>query len=441
MQKKWSLAGKRIGLAFGAIVVVALAVTAWSSPTHTSTAYVAGVQSASTPADPSAAALVTQAGVAMTAAQVYASFPSSLAVAGNAIDLSSFTPASTIASEVITLFQQVSSQPTFTALYDSVGSGGFAYGFGNNMATGISNVYFEFNVVEVDQTSTVSWDGNLSSMTLSGPVVVERPTVSMNTVFDSTSWAGSSWWQSGSPTLTDTGFDEKYPSMTEVTNDPPQHVPSGDSVGQVASVWVGLTNSSNYLLQTGAYTDVSAGQTEGQLFYELACPSGDYCPSGSYSFPPGLYPDDLTEVPVGDYAYNAIWEGSNSSDWNLEVYDWSSGGYATVNWYIGEYVGARGYSPQWTQYIVEAPTLDGIIQQLPDFGEVIVGDDYYGTCGSCESGWHSYSHSYNQYQLEQEASNDNTDQGYENVDCGYHGTYGCPTVTWENSNYNYAYIY
>jgi hypothetical protein len=388
-----------------------------------------------------AGTLVSETGATLFASQLYNSFEQT-PTGAKSVDVSALPPASTVATGVMALFNQVSREPGFLQLLDSTGPGGFGYGFAGNVATGLSSVYFDFNSVGPSTTTTISWQGNLLTGTISGPYVETHATISMNSVFQSGNWAGSSWWGSGSPTptLKSTGFDEKYPTMSTSTTQP-TNLPSGDSVSQEAAIWVGLTNSNDYLLQTGAYTDVSAGGSGGQIFYELACPSGHSCPNSAYYYPTGGgAPATLQVVPVGDYARNVVWQGSSSTNWNLEVYDWSSGNYNSVNWNLGTWL-PSGYSPQWTQYIVETPESGGLFQQLPSFSEVIIGDDFYCT-GSTNlpCGWHSYGQPYNQYQLEQASSNDNTNQGYENVDCGYQGTYGCPTISYVNSDYNYNFL-
>jgi hypothetical protein len=438
MPRRWLHRRDTAGLGVVAAIVIALAMAAWSAPVRNLSPSASESELAPAVNVPSIGASVTLAGVTLYTEQMYSSF-SSASFEGKAIDVSAFTPAPTVASKVLTLFQQVSSQPLFSQLSAETGPGGFGYGFAGNVTTGLTNVYFGFNVIGSSGTSTTSWEGSIPTMTVSGPTTVEHPTVSMNTVFQSGNWAGSSWWQSGSPTLTDTGFNEKYPS-TSKSSTAPQNLPKGVSISQDVSVWVGLTNSNTYLLQTGALTNVSAGATGGQIFFELACGSGKSCPSGAYYYPfSNVYPANLQVVPVGHYVENAVWEGSASTDWDVEEYDYTAGQYNSWNWNIATWL-PGGFSPQWTQYIVETPEIGGLIQQLPDFSQVIVGDDYYGTCGSCGGGWHSYSHAFNQYQLEQASSNYNTNQGYVNVNCGFHGTYGCPTITYQNSNYNYQYM-
>jgi hypothetical protein len=440
MHRNWNRVRKVVALSIVLSVVTVLATTSLCVTARLPGLTGSTDQAVSPSAGTSADSLVSSSGVVLYAEQLYASFEHT-PVGAKPIDGAAFPPANTISAKVLTLFGQVSQQSSFTELFNAYGPGGFSYGFAGEMTSGLSNVFFDFNVIGTTTTSTISWEGNLSGMTISGPFTVIRPSLSMNSVFQSGNWAGSSWWGSGSPTptLESTGFDEQYPTMSLVGTQP-QNLPSGDKIGQEAAIWVGLTNSNSYLLQTGAYTDVSTGGSGGQIFYELACPSGDSCPNSAEYYPTGgSGSETLQVVPVGHWAVNDIWEGSSSKVWNLEEQDWTSYTYNTVNWNIGSWV-PNGYNPQWTQYIVETPEVGGLIQQLPYFSEVVVGDDFYCTTTDIPCGWHSYGQPYNQYQLEQSTSNDNTGQGYRNADCGFHGAYGCPTVSYTDSNYDYNYM-
>lgn len=434
--------GANPSLGIVGVIVIALVVALWSAQLQTAAQKSISGELAPTSSVPSVSSSMSLGGVTLFANQLYSSFANQT-FAGQPVDSSSFAAPSVVATEVLSLFELLSTQPSFTQLASEIGPGGFGYGFAGNVTTGLTDVYFGFNAIGPSLTVTISWEGNLTTLSLSGPVSVEHPTLGMNSVFQSGNWAGSSWWQSGSPTLTDTSFDEKYPS-TSKSSTLPTNVPSGVTVTQVLSIWVGLTNSNGYLLQTGAFTNVSAGATGGQIFFELACPSGKSCPAGVAYYPfSNVYPANLQVVPVGDYVLNAVWEGGSSTDWGLEEADLTSGQYNSWNWNIATWL-PGGYSPQWTNYIVETPEVGGVIEQLPVFGTITVGDDIYGTCtpncGPTAPGWHSYSHAFNQYQLEQASSNDNTNQGYLNANCGFHGTYGCPTVAYQNSNYNYQYM-
>ncbi len=276
--------------------------------------------------------------------------------------------------------------------------------------------------------------GNLASMSVVGPtVVVHSPTFIEDSTSPSGNWAGSSWWGSGSPTPTiiSTTSDEVYPTISTV-NDPPQNLPKGDSLHQVTSVWDGLTNAQNYLLQTGLYTDATEGMTYGQTFYELACNPGSYCPSGPDFYMSG----QLQQVPFGHTANEEVIHTSSETQWIVGVDDYNTGIYAQQTYNIAQWL-PNGFVPQWTQYIVETPTSSGLVQQLASFSGVVVGDATYCSTNQC---WTTYDQSYNDYQLQQSGSGANVNLGYRNADCGFHGDYGCPTVSYINSNYDYNYM-
>ena len=417
--KRWGGVRGNLGIVIATLFVAALSVVAWSMPAHGPQVKTPGVQAAVTLDSPSLAALVTRAEISPYANSVYAS------LASRGIDSASFLPVSSVTSDVISLFQRVSLQPAFAALYASVGSSGFAVGFGNQMSGGISDVYFTFNAVAGGQTTTTSWDGKLASMTLTGPTTVERPTI-VNTVFNSHRWAGSSWWGPGTPTLAYSSADEVYPTVS-VNN------PYGGSVHEVASVWTGLTDSSHDLLQVGYFTDATVGMRYGQTYYELACEPKTSCSvggGGTFAFGSG----QLQHVSFGDTveqeeAISGLW-----TVWYMYVYDYTTGAYASTLFDLSHWL-SGGFHPGWTQYIVEAYFSNGVVQQIAKFSQVNFCD---ATFRSTSASWTTYGRgSGNPYQLQQASSNDNTNQGYVNGVCGPGKTYGYPTVSWANSNYNY----
>lgn len=419
-RRRWA----RVGLCISATLVTVMALTAWAAPAVSIPATSLSTSLAGSPPG------VPQ----VTAAEALPFLTLDYAVMSHhGSDVGRFLPLSVATARVVALFDEGLGSPAFSRAYSQSSPSEFSLQFGSPSLSDMPTVYFVFTTVGAGTTTTTSWAGDLMSMTLSGPIVVSRPTITANSVFTSPAWAGSSWWGSGSPspTLGITAADENYPTIS-TDSTLPQNVPSGVTVHQVASVWVGLTNSNNYLLQTGMYTDASSGMNYGQTFYEMACPSGYSCPNYAQYFGSGYlqhvsFGNDVEEV----VDFSGLW-----TSWAAYIYDYSTGASALAGISTSSYL-PNGFWPQWTQFIVEAYEANGVVQQITKFSQVNFCDAYWG---STSQTWYTYGQPYNQYQLEQASSNYNTNQGYINQNCGHNGHYGAPTVSWQNSNYNYNYV-
>lgn len=358
-----------------------------------------------------------------------------------------FVSATTVASAIQGLLSLAASQHSFRKLNSAISnSGDFTLQLGGSLSTGITNAYFVFTN-DSQRVSRVSiWDANLSSSTLTGPLVLTEPNYHFS-VYETFNWAGWSYWGPSSPTLESIFADISYPT-TYVEDTTPLNPPSG-GVSQVVAAWVGLTDSAGYVLQTGLVTNTSA-QSEhdkdyGVPFFELAC-SSDSCPSG-----PVWYGGDggLARVSPGDNVAEEIRYSGPSSVWRMEIKDYTSDEFDEAFYNISSW--GSDYDFKWTDYIVEAPTYNGTIQQLPHFTQVNFYDIQFceNTGDSC---WGSYNMTgdSNIYYISQwcavgnwvvcETDGVNTHQIYHDTYGGHFDAYGFPDVEWESSGWDDDYI-
>lgn len=332
--------------------------------------------------------------------------------------------AATVAATALSMFHVLSNVTAFSNLMDTVGPGGFTFSLGSDLSQGLTQVTYTFNWVTGQTTHTTYWTANLISSTLSGPVTASYPRVTASNI-QSTNWAGASYWIRGSPTpyLNSAGTSEYVPTVV-YPSQVPQNVPSGDYVFPMYSQWVGLTDSSSNLLQTGII-DTPCCSNYGQLFkYQVFW---ELFPCNGVQLTPNM-PD---AAPNQEFTENIYWSGT-AFHWTLYVTNDNTGAYSDMTIDVQGCL-PGGFHPQWSNFIVEANSYDGYIQQIAQFNDQVsfYNIDICSTTGSCTDPANAGS---NYYTLKQSASS-SQDVAWFFIDDTY------PSVTWDDSDYNWDYVY
>jgi hypothetical protein len=368
-------------------------------------------------------------------------------ISADGVSTANFTNVSTVSADISTVFATLSNNSTFISLARSLGSSAFRFQVGNMLTTGVTHAYFSFQDDRGSRSNTTTWDANLVSGALSGPVKVSTPKA-MATTYDSGNWAGWQTWVPGNPTPTLDGlvYDSVYPTISTLSTSP-QNVPSGTTMHQVAAVWAGLTDNAaggNNFLQDGFSTDATnTAWASGTPWYEAVC-SG--CP-GTWSVFSGFTTNPVAGDSIGSMVK---WSGANGY-WLMKDTDFTTNLYGLQNLSIVGWL-PHGIHPQWGLEIVEAFQYSGVDQQIAKFSQVNFYD--ITICPSRDQSSCSYADNATSgsiFQLDQACSslvlyicyahNLNTNQNWNYAYGGVWNEYEYPDVTWDNSNYDYDCIY
>jgi hypothetical protein len=348
-------------------------------------------------------------------------------------------------------FQALSRTPTFQSLNSSLGPSNFVFQLGNQITSGVTHASLGFKSIANGTITNEFWEVNLTSNTTSGPVIQSAPNL-LDTTMDSENWEGPSSWIPGSPTpqLDSTQTDQVFPTV--YANGAGQaNVPSGVTVDEVTSIWDGLTDSSNNLLQDGWDTDASNPLPYGNSpFYELYCPSA--CNNNAiHNY---FVSDPNTPSAVAGDKINELvkWSGAPYY-WILEDKDYSSNQYGMVNVSVYSAGLTGGYHPQYSNEILETFTwgTPSHIEQLAYFSSFDFYDIQICPSRQVSSCSYAYNTSSNTYQLIQDCSSwwfgivggtcyssvFNAGTSYTNSNGGYWGDLGYWGVGWSSSSYDY----
>jgi hypothetical protein len=211
-----------------------------------------------------------------------------------------------------------------------------------------------------------------------------------------------------------------------------QHL--GNNVYDEVAAWIGLSpdhGGSGGLIQTGVFDAVNQS-TGYELVYQIygVTSLSQYAAGGCSNSQVGTTgPGDQVNLSIT----------TSGSTWYFESYDYSTSQLCQANATSSE-------TPYYAQFIVEAPTTYGDVQQIAKLSGAVnfegaqVDVVYYGSTpvdvtDLYNLGWY-YQDTLNQY-----SGNANTAESYSSATGTYNtNIVGYPVVTYQNSNYNWDYV-
>ena len=349
---------------------------------------------------------------------------------------------------VLSVFGEISNDPSFVQAFLAHGQSSFSWGVGYDFRTGMtsdSNVGFNIAWNSSATSFTDSWIVFLSNGTIKGPTLSSSPLQEMTGCQapsgDSCNWAGYQFYSGyalGSQNeITASTANIKVPTVS-LAPAGTESVHSGNSVPMYVDSWIGISPNSGGgggLVQTGFYKDANTTSSY-VLWWELYPVNS----GGSVQYTAGecsnsavgtTSPGDILSLTITTY----------SSTWYFDTYDYNSTVSCSTSYSHSE-------TPYYAQFIVEAPAYSSnlYISQIAKFSGPVnfegaqVDIAYYGSTPDdvtnlYNNGW------YSQSQLSQHTSNLNTQESYSTSTGTYYTSIsGYPVVTWENSNYNWAYV-
>lgn len=393
------------------------------------------------PATSTATPLLSSHEVNETVSQVY-----SWMAANADSDLRGWASQQSVDSAIWKMYTVLNQSSTFDSLVDTWGSDAFHFTLRYLNASGISEV--TFGVASTTGNGSDArlfydyWIGSLTYSNLSEgvttsltpglatPYTYEGAAAFASSDIDSVNWAGYEYWGPGSglPVWAHTEVETQVATFSTPPQSP-ENVPSGVTVDPVASVWVGLSPSPGGvggLLQTGYQIDTKNPLENGDygLWYEF------YPSTAEIPFLAVTQPGDWLDEGVA-YSFSIL----TTRFWDLADYDVTLGFGVAAIWTT-----SSSYNPHYTQDIVEAPEIDGYVQQIPEFTSSEFGANYfywYGGVTTFEGKTYSTSTliadgDFNQYQLTQSSGYFSTSEAYSS------GNYDW--VTWGDSYYNFDYV-
>jgi hypothetical protein len=334
-----------------------------------------------------------------------------------------------VTSTILSTIQTLSNSSTFASVAAAASTSGFYLSLNTSGRLGITDAYYTFVSTVANLTTETYWDESLPSGAVAAPASISYP-VTFHSIIDSPSWAGWSYWGTGTPALGSVSSDIRVPDVY-VPPQSPAGVPSGKTVDAVSSSWVGLTgdsaNGQSDLLQTGTDRDATLGNG-----YPVWWEDYPYIPDTAFL---------NTNVIPGDYLQESLNHQSGNT-WSFVDVDltrqtsWSS----TVN--IANYwPSGHTFTAYWTEYIEEAFTYGeggtDVIQQIAEFSTLNFYDANYCTLNHANCWGTSNNSKNNIYQLQQNYFTDNTNQNYQSGWGGYFHEWGYPDVSWVTSSYYY----
>lgn len=348
--------------------------------------------------------------------------------------------------DILNKFSVISHSNYFTGLISQLGVSSFSTGLAHNYVSNVTNAYFSLTWYTSTNVHVVSWNVSTDTEVISAPVVTVYPifysTVSQGTnssssetsyvsssVLSSGNWAGYEFYDGNSITSAAANFN-----VATITMPPSTQVNS--SVNQVASVWVGLSNSAGGnggLAQTGYATDATPGSNSFNYnlwyeVYDLGTPVS--MPMTNYGGNPTASPGNIIDATVQQ----------NGNSWDFEIYNYNNSqtytaSHSMVYFFFFNYQ----FNANFNQYIVEVYKSGTVIQQIAQFNPAInfEGATMYSN-GATQFITNLYNSSnYNEYVLYQNPYSPNIYAHYI-MQFGTYDTslYGYSGNSWSNS-YDY----
>ena len=336
------------------------------------------------------------------------------------IDTVAFGSEASTAAKIYSSFQMIATNQEFSTLCKEAGAANFTFSTRFNTLTGVVDASFGFNQVLNRMTIQTFWEVNLVTSVVSGPTVLSHPAATAS-VEGSTNWGGFQYWIKGTPALASAYGDQNVAT----TSVPPQG--NGGKVIPDEATWIGLQDKSNpgRTLQTGVVSygnDQAAGY---EAWWEFV--------GTTYMeyYSPAIFVTPGTEIMEGI-------SNTGGNNWQFGFEDLTTGVLQ-----FQPYTVTTSYTPYYADFIVEATTIGGAVQQIAKYSPAInfyddefcTGEQETGSCGTAIS-----DSSYNIWQLTQYQGVSNLAEVLnQNGYGGYYDHQGYVTETWETSTYNYNY--
>jgi hypothetical protein len=338
---------------------------------------------------------------------------------------SQYFQATGLQQSILNLYGVLSSSGTFQSALQQHGPSSFSWGLGYNFKSGIggSTAGFVVSWADGQVMRALSWTAFLGNGSLSGPSNLVWPLFSMT----STNWAGYETWQSGE-TIDQALATANIPS---ISNPPANQIDA--TVHQVANAWIGmspLAGGGGGLIQTGFTRDVTNNEAY-DFWWEL------FPKNFSQAYTAAECGTGITHGAVGDSVQEGVSQSGGSNN-GFSIYDITSNDLCTASFTQAE-------TPVYAQAVVEAfgycTNHQSIIQQIADLGSTVTFGS--GSVEAVASGGQknveTFNFLYNQGWYTNYLLQQNTIPS-QNILNGYDYTAGGPTMSWQNSWYNYNYV-
>ena len=341
---------------------------------------------------------------------------------------------------VTSAFARLSSNQAFEDALANHGFKALSWGIGYDFRTGrLADARVGFNIIWNDSTTQYeqSWTLFMTNSSEKGPTLSSSPIVTNG---NSHNWGGWVFYDGAPFTYYLTAVTSNI-DVSTVTWPPSGTVGHhhGYSVYLESTVWIGISpnsDGSGGLAQEGYYRNVNTSSSY-ILWYEIFgcgsnCPvngmtffKSNQCTSGTFVTSPG----DILSLTI--YYSNGVYY--------FDTYDYSLSTSCSASYSFSN-------NPDYAEFIVEAPSSWGQIQQIPKLssatnfeGAQVTKSNLPGTPIDVTT---MYDYGlYYENTLNQKSGILNSEQAYVMAYGTYHtNIYGYPQVTWVSSNYDYCYV-